>query len=330
MTATAPGEGRPHVEARLYDARGEDREIDLFRDPPGRLRDHQLLWVDVAGRDPATLQAIAEPLGLTPSTVQALARAGDRPLVRRHDDYIHAGFRSAEAAPDGTLEIVALDLVAAPNIVLTVRDGPVAAFDRFREEIDGMTQVGRLDTASFTSALVDAILNGYLALVEDLERQIDELDDAALHARRPAAVLDELTALRGRAAALRRALAPHRQVFAALARPDVALHEALGRPWPGLLDRLDTTLAAIETARELLLGTYDLVMTRVAQRTDETVKVLTVVSVALLPAALISSILGMNFNLPFFEDAGNFWVSVAAMAALIAGTVAVAVLRDRA
>ncbi len=161
------------VEARLYDARGADRPIDMFRDPPGRLRNHQLLWVDVAGRDPATLRALAEPLGLAANTVEALGRAADRPLVRRHDDYIHAGFRSAEAAPDGSLEIVPLDLVAAPNMVLTVRNGPVAAFDRFRDEIDGMTRVESMDTATFTSALVDSILNGYLALVEDLERRIE-------------------------------------------------------------------------------------------------------------------------------------------------------------
>jgi Mg2+ and Co2+ transporter CorA len=192
-----------------------------------------------------------------------------------------------------------------------------------------MTQVGRLDTATMTSALVDAILNGYLELVEDLERRIDELVGAALHARRPTVVLEELAALRGRSAALRRALAPHRRVFAALARPDVALHEALGRPWPGLLDRLDTTLAAIETARELLLGTHDLLMTRVAQRTDETVKVLTLVSVALMPAALISSILGMNFSLPFFEDSANFWVSLMGMVVLIGGTVTLVIFRDR-
>jgi Mg2+ and Co2+ transporter CorA len=142
-------------------------------------------------------------------------------------------------------------------------------------------------------------------------------------------MLDELTALRGRAATLRRALAPHRQAFAALARPDAALHETLGRPWPGLLDRLDTTLAAVETARELLLGTYDLLMTRVAQRTNETVKLLTVVSVALMPAALVASLLGMNFDLPFFDDPANFRLTLAGMAALIGGTIAVVLRRDR-
>ena len=61
------------VEARLYDARGADRTIDLFGDPPGRLRDHQLLWVDVAGRDPATLRAVAM-LAIAAAVLVALAR----------------------------------------------------------------------------------------------------------------------------------------------------------------------------------------------------------------------------------------------------------------
>ncbi len=79
----------------------------------------------------------------------------------------------------------------------------------------------------------------------------------------------------------------------------------------------------------MLIGTYDLVMTRVAQRTNDTVKTLTVVSVMLLPASLLSSILGMNFRLALFDDSGNFWWALGAMAALMAGTLVVAWVRDR-
>lgn len=320
---------RSSVEARLYDARGDDRSVDVLREAPGRLRDDQLLWVDVTGRDHATLRAVCSALDFSPATAARLAEPRDRPLVRRHDRYLHIGFRSAERGAGDAVSFVGVDLVAAPNVVLTVRDGEVGAFARVLEEIEGMTQVGRLDTAAFTTSLVDAILTGYLDAVEDLEREIDELDAAALRARRTTGILDRLGELRGRVAALRRALAPHRNAFAALARPDVALHESLGRPWPGLLDRLDATLAAVETARDLLLGTYDVLMTRVAQRTDATVKTLTVVSVALLPASLIASVLGMNFQLPLFDDAANFGLVIAAMAALIGGTVLVVLARDR-
>lgn len=317
------------VDARLYDAPGEDRHIDVLQDPPGKLRDHQLLWIDVTGRERAVLDALADVAGLAPSTVEALADPRDRPLLRRHDTYVHVALSSVEAGDDGSIVVTSVDLVAAPNVVLTVRGGPVEAFDRFRREMEGVTQLGRLDTATVSAALVDAILASYLELVEDLERQVDVLDDAALRARRPLELLRELGALRGRAAVLRRALAPHRQAFAALARPDVALDEVLGRPWPGLLDRLDTTLAAIESARDLLLGTYDVLMSRVAQRTNDTMKTLTILSAVLLPAGLVASILGMNFALPLFEDAGNFWLVVAGMGVLMAATFGVALYRDR-
>jgi Mg2+ and Co2+ transporter CorA len=316
------------VRAHLYDAPGEDRAIDILRDPPRRLRDHQLLWIDVAGRDRQALEAVAGVAGLSPSTVEALADPHDRPLLLRHDTYLHVALSSVAADGDGTVKVTGLDLVAAPNIVITVRGGPVEAFERFRTEMAGVTQLGRLDTATVTASLVDAILASYLELVEDLERRVDALDDAALRARGPVEHLEELAALRRRAAVLRRALAPHRHAFAALARPDIGMHELLGRPWPGLLDRLDTTLAAIESARDLLLGTYDLLMTRAAQRTNDTMKLLTVISAVLLPASLVASVMGMNFDLPLFQDAANFWWVVAAMAVLMVATLAVARTRD--
>lgn len=324
-----PGAGTV-IEARLYDAPGQDREVDLLRDPPRRLRDDQLLWVDVTGRDRAALEALAGVADVGPSTIGALADPRDRPLLRRHDRYLHVALSSVEAAEDGAPRVTGLDLVAGPNLVITVHDGPIAAFTRFREEIEGVTQLGRLDTATVTAALVDAILASYLDLVEDLERRVDVLDEAALRARRPMELLDELAALRGRAAMLRRALAPHRHAFSALARPDATLHASLGQPWPGLLDRLDATLAAVEAARDLLLGTYDVLMTRVAQRTNDTMKTLTVLSAVLLPAGLVASVLGMNFTLPIYEDARNFLLAVAGMAVLMGATLVIALRRDRA
>ena len=326
MTDAPPGSS---IDARLYDSRGTDRTIDLLADTPRKIRDDQLLWVDVTGRDPDTIRAVVEACGLRAATAELLTTPRKRSLLRRHDAYVHLGLRSVQAADDGGVDVVGMDLVVAPNMVVTVHDDHVEAVERFRDEIDDLTQVGALDAATFTAAIVDAILAGYLVQVEELERQIDILDDHALRARNPSSVVDELAALRGRAATLRRGLAPHRHAFAALARPDFALHERLGQPWPGLLERLNATLSAVEAARDLLIGTYELVMTRVAQRTNDTVKTLTVVSVMLLPASLLSSVLGMNFQLPLFDDAGNFWWAVGAMATLMVGTLVVAMVRDR-
>jgi Mg2+ and Co2+ transporter CorA len=317
------------VHARLYDARADDREVDVFAEPLRRLRDDQLLWVDVDGRERALLDRLATTFELDPETAARLARPDADRRAKRHDAYLHVALLSAETSGD-RLVVEAVDLVAAPNLVITVRDGPLAAFEAFRDEVAATTGVGQLDTATFTTALVGSVLDGYLEQVEDLERRGDRLDDRALTDRDAMGVLDELAALRRRAALLRRALAPHRPAFAALARPDFAVNERLGRPWPALEERLDITLQAIESARELLLGTYEIVMTRSAQRTNDTIKLLTILSAVLLPASLIAGVLGMNFDLALFEEPSYFVVTLAVMVALMVGTLLIAIARDRA
>ncbi len=91
------------------------------------------------------------------------------------------------------------------------------------------------------------------------------------------------------------------------------LHEELGRPWPGLTDRLDRAVEAVENLRDLLLGTFDIHMGRAAQDANEVMKVLTLLSAVLLPAVVLAGVMGMNFKLPFFDEAGNFLLVVAAM-----------------
>ena len=90
-------------------------------------------------------------------------------------------------------------------------------------------------------------------------------------------------------------------------------HEELGRPWPGLTDRLERAVEAVENLRDLLLGTFDIHMGRAAQDANDVMKVLTLLSAVLLPAVVLAGVMGMNFKLPFFDEPGNFWIVVAAM-----------------
>ncbi|HEX6655530.1 MAG TPA: CorA family divalent cation transporter, partial [Candidatus Limnocylindria bacterium] len=153
-----------------------------------------------------------------------------------------------------------------------------------------------------------------------VERRIDDLDEAALRTGDSEKFLFEVIRLRRRVALLRRALAPHRWTFAPLARPDFEL-EGLGKPWPGIIDRLERTVDSVENARELLIGTFDVYMASSAQRTNEVMKTLTILSAILLPAVVLAGVMGMNFKIGFFDNPGNFWFAVGAM-----GVLAVSVL----
>ena len=94
----------------------------------------------------------------------------------------------------------------------------------------------------------------------------------------------------------------------------VAAGDHEGR-FAALPDRLERALGAIEAEREMLLGSFDVHMSRTAQRTNEVMKALTVISATILPASLLASVLGMDTGIPVHAGHRAFWIVVAAMAA---------------
>jgi Mg2+ and Co2+ transporter CorA len=106
------------------------------------------------------------------------------------------------------------------------------------------------------------------------------------------------------------------------------VEETVGQPWPGLPDRLEGALAAVDGLRDSLLGTYDIHMGRVSQRANDVMKILTLLSAVLLPAVVLAGIMGMNFQMPFFDDTRNFFIVIASMVVLAAVILAIARWRD--
>ncbi|MEX1170114.1 MAG: CorA family divalent cation transporter [Chloroflexota bacterium] len=317
------------IRTRLYDADRPDREVALEPGLAGRLEERQLLWVDVQGRDAADLRSVLAAMGIGEHLAGRLATERGRADLTQYPDHIHLVLEAMEVAPDAlpdgvTPERQEIDLVAGQNWVVTVHGDPAAVLERIDDLTEGDTHIGGLDAAGFLAAIVDEVLAGYLHLAESIEQEIDRLDERALRTRPRDDILARIVTLRRRIAAIRRTLTPHRLAFAALARPEMELHKELGRPWPGLSDRLDRTIDSIENLRDLLLGTYDIHMGRAAQDANEIMKRLTLLSAVLLPAVVLAGIMGMNFTVEFFEDSANFWIVVGAMVIFGAGLLATA------
>ncbi len=308
--------------AWLYDADGEDRKVTPDRRLVESLKPDQLLWIDLPHRDREVLEHLGGALDLRPTTVEALGKSVTRASLHRFDHYIHLTLQAVEEENGETVHRE-IDLVAGQNWVVTTHEGAVRAFETFVDQVRGDSRIGRLDAAAFMAALVDSQLSSYFGVVEGIEREIDRLDERALRTD-DALLLGDIVRLRRRVAMLRRTLAPHREAFAPLARPDFELHGEIGRVWPGLVERLERTMDAVENVRELLVGTFDIHMGRLAQRTNEVMKVLTIVSAILLPSVVLAGIMGMNFKLAFFDAAANFWLVIGTMLVMAVAILGVA------
>jgi len=310
------------IRAVLYDAKADDRVIDLDRDEI-RISDDRLLWIDLDERDPADLGRAAAATGLEPQALERLSRDDRKARILRLPDRVVLTLGAVDA-DDKEARRREIDIVIGANHLITVHQGALVAIDEYRAEIDQEEKLGRLDAASFTAGLIDSLFSAFFRQVEAIEREIDGLDELAIRAPTSASYLDAVIVVRRRIARLRRVLAPNREALAPLERPDVDLLSNFGNVWPGMIQRLERAIDSVENARELIVGSFDLYLGRSAQRTNDVMKVLTLVSAIALPGIVLAGVMGMNFKLPFFEEPGNFWLVVGAMALFAALIVGVA------
>lgn len=316
------------VRARLFDADRPDERLDSERAFATRPSDNQLLWIDLAGdvsRD-ALLQRLGPMLDLQPRTLRSLARPDELPHVALHKDLLHLRIAAHPSDRDDS-ETAWLDVIAGRNIVITRHVRPVPFLDDVDSRIKRDAPAGSLSDAAFLTVIVDAAIASYRAAVDAIEEDVDRLDTLSLRAAPPAA-LGELVRCRRRIARLRRLLADHRSVFDTLGSPELgsiiedATETALVA---GLSSRFEGALNAVEASREALLGSFDVYMSRTAQRTNEVMKVLTLATVLLLPGSMLAGLLGMNVIVPLNkDDPMSFWLVIGAITVLAVAIVAVA------
>jgi magnesium transporter len=305
---------RTRLRIRRFDADRLDTTLSLDEALSARLTKRQLLWIDITGDlDTTEGRAIAERFELDSAADRALERPGAYPHLAMHGTYFHIRLM-AEPDIHRPERINWLDVIAAENAVITRHAEPVVALGDKDERIAGDTPIGQLNAGMFVASVLDAVVTTYFHAADAIEDEVDELDAQSLRQGSQGGTLSGLVALRRRIARLRRALANHREVFSSLTNPDFVLatdNPDAASTFKAVSDRFESALAAVEDSRDVLLGSFDVFMTRTAQRTNDTMKVLALATVLLLPGSLIAGLMGMNVAVPVSNtDPTAFWVIV--------------------
>lgn len=315
------------MESALLFKGDEAEELDDWPDV-ARLKRSEILWIDLDRRHPEEMEKLGERLELEAETKERLANDDTRPLLADHGSYVHVAALAPSPRQRARAELVQVDCVVASKWVLTVHDGRVPVLDEFRERASQAGETGKLDGLELLATLLEWVLNSYLEAFEDVELALEQFDVRAMKGEvdEPESELGQLVELRHEVGALRRALTSHRGVLLALTRPELASLESESHEerFATLRTRLEEVVQAARDSRDSVVGSFDVVIARTEQRTNEIMKVLTLASVILLPGAVLAGVLGMNFHIGLFDHPELFWVVLATILGIAAVTLGTA------
>ena len=319
---------RPHEGPALVLFDGERaEELDDLDDAPSRLRRSQLLWVDTRELTAELAVQLASALRVDERRAHEMLDDGVRGF-RDARDFVRVALRAP--ATEGSSDVTCVTCVVGDHWTLTAHDRPIAVLDELAELALGSGPTGHLSGPNFLAMLFEWVLNGYSASFEQIEEELETIDERAMLGGGSAeSHIELLVGLLQRAGKLRRDLASHRTALLALTQPEL---EALGgeqeaERFRRLLDQYDSAMQTARDARGSVVSSFDVLIARTGHNTNETMKILTLASVILLPGTLIAGVLGMNFKVPLFAHPQLFWVVIALIVAGAVVTLTVAKLR---
>lgn len=320
----ADGEGRARIRAVIYDG----RQIRVADDVPATdcralATPGKVAWFHVRGtHDVEAVRELAESFRVHPLALEDVLSADVRPKVDDYGDTILVATQQASVGyePIPTVDLQPCSIILGPGWVLSFLASDAESFEPVLRLLEADVSTIRCRGADYLlHAILDAVVDRYFLVLERLETAVDQLEDRALEEIDPHLTI-EIQALRSRLLALRRVVWPLREAMATLGRADRQLMEERTRPYiRDVNDHVMQVLEGVDLCRERLAGVIEAHVSAINLKTNEIVRVLTVISSIFIPLTFVVGVYGMNFdNMPELHWQYGYHAIMAAQVALAA------------
>lgn len=271
-------------------------------------------WHNVIDASTPELDHLAERYHLHPLHIEDCRQRLESTKIEEGESYLFTVIKCVEVGADDTIDAHDIDIFLGRDFLITVVE---PGDEDTRQRIDRMRASNNHQRADqIYYQILDATVDTYLPALDHFGEIIDDLEDNAMEAATPA-TLSRIFEVKRVLIVLRRILVHTRDVSAHLQRVDSPYIKR--DLWPFLrdvYDHISRNLDHVEMLRDLLSGCLDVYLSSVANRTNQVMKVLTILSTIALPALVISGVYGMNVKgLPGSEFHYGLIIVLAMMAA---------------
>jgi magnesium transporter len=280
-------------------------------------------WYQLNNAHDTRLDELARQYNLHPLHVEDARSEEEGVKVDSGPNYTFAVFKPVSLKPDPNAPgeempvFSTVDVFAGKDFLITIVESECPATS---EALERARRDGDDDhPARLLYLILDTIVDRYFAAIDHFDDRIDTLEDSVVDHPSPE-ILGQVFAIKRELVGLRRVLVNTRDACLHLQRdpntPIDAEHQLYIRD---TYDHVVRLLDSVETQRDLLNNTLDIYLSSVSNRTNDVMKVLTVLGTIAIPVLAISGIYGMNLKgLPFEESPhGALYVSAMMVACTV-------------
>lgn len=256
-----------------------------------------LLWIDVVAPDEADLKTLESQFGFHPLAIEDATRHHQRAKIDSYEGYFFIVFYTLGEDPaTDSLSADQIGIFVGQNYVVTVHLGANGLLDEISARWQSnLTLVGSHTVGLLLYSILDAIVDGYFPVVDEISDRIEDLearvfDDFDRSAQR------DVFQLKKDLLGIRRSISPERDVMNVLLRRDTPMFDAATTIYfQDVYDHILRVTDSVDTYRDLLSSVLDAYLSVLSNRMNQVMKTLTASSIILMSMTLVASIYGMNF-----------------------------------
>ena len=309
------------VHALVLDGKGGARSIARTELDDLQLQPQESLWLHWDRSHPQTQTWLRKSSGLSEFACDLLLEENTRPrLLPLPDDELLLFLRGINLNPGVEPEdMVSVRIFASADRVISLRLRPLRATDELLVQLeDGK---GPRTASELILCMAQYLTNKVQDLVSDLSEIVDieeeKLDTDERYTPEHGSVLQ----IRRRAAALKRFLAPQRDIFAQLTRIKLPWFvDDDADYWNELNNSLTRYLEELELSRERVGLVLEAEDRRLSLRMSRTMYRFGIITGIFLPMSFLTGLLGINVGgIPFSESPYGFVIACLLMVSVALG-----------
>ena len=287
-----------------------------------------LAWVNVVSPDVDTATALAERFGWHPLDVEDVVSKRQRPKV---DDYDEEGYLFTVLhfpVYDKTIQrlnAAELDLFIGQDYLVTIPNRELLPVTRLlarcESDEDFREQLFAKGAGRLLYEVLDDLFDYCFPILDKIGHKLDTIEDEMFEGQAEEVVRD-ISNVKQEIISYRKVIKPERSTLRVLERRvDRFLPEELEDYFDDIVDAAERIWDQLDNYKEVVEGLESTNESVISHRQNDVLRVLTLISVTVLPLTLMTGIFGMNVLFPGEGTTAAFWVIVAAMVAALVGMV---------